>query len=74
MLGELFIAVIIFAAAFLLIFKSRLPARWKYLVKQTVTGGLIIWLLAVGWVTFSGRLEPAVGPRPVHATIEQTRV
>ena len=74
MLRELFIAVIIFAAAFLLLFKSRLPARWKYLVQQTVTGGLIIWLLAVGWVTFSSLLEPAVGPRPVQTTLEQTRV
>src|SRR5450631_1597676 len=74
MLRELFIALIIFAAAFLLLFKSRLPARWKYLIQQTVTGGLLIWLLAVGWVTFSGRLETAVGPRPVHVTMEQTRV
>src|SRR5665213_4118849 len=74
MLHELFIAAIIFTAVFLLLFKSRLPARWKFIVQQTVTGGLLIWLLAVGWVTFSGRLEPAVGPRPVHATLEQTRV
>src|ERR1035438_6835737 len=74
MLRELFIAVIIFAAAFLLLFKSRLPARWKFIVQQTVTCGLLIWLLAVGWVAFSGRLEPAVGPRLVHATLEQTRV
>src|SRR5476649_1187141 len=74
MLRELFIAVIIFAAAFLLLFKSRLSARWKFIVQQTVTGGLMIWLLAVGWVTFSGLLEPAAGPRPVHVTMEQTRV
>ena len=39
-----------------------------------MTGGLIIWLLAIGWVAFSGLLEPAVGPRTVHATMEQTRV
>src|SRR5471032_1368417 len=74
MLRELFIAVIIFTATFLLLFKSRLPARWKYLVQQTVTGGLIIWLLAVGWVTFSGRLETPVGPKLEHTTMEQTRV
>jgi len=74
MLRELFIAVIIFAAAFLLLFKSRLTSRWKFIVQQTVTGGLVIWLLAVGWVAFSGRLEPAVGPRQVHAMMEQTRV
>jgi cell division protease FtsH len=74
MLPELLIAIIVFAAVFLLFHKSNLPARWKYLVQQTVTGGLIIWLLAVGWVAFSGLLEPAVGPRPVHTTMEQTRV
>jgi cell division protease FtsH len=73
-LHELFIAAIIFAAVFLLLFKSRLTPRWKFIVQQTVTGGLIIWLLAVGWVAFSGRLETAAGPRPVHVTIEQTRV
>ena len=74
MLPELVIAIIVFAAVFLLLFKSSLSARWKYLVQQTVTGGLIIWLLAIGWVAFSGLLEPAIGPRPVHATMEQTRV
>src|ERR1035438_3861548 len=74
MLPELLFAIIVFAAVFLLLFKSSLPARWKYLVQQTVIGGLIIWLLAVGWVAFSGLLEPAVGPRPVHNTMEQTRV
>jgi cell division protease FtsH len=74
MLPELVIAIIVFAAVFLLLFKSSLSARWKYLVQQTVTGGLIIWLLAIGWVAFSGLLEPAVGPRPVHTTMEQTRV
>jgi cytochrome c oxidase subunit II len=73
MLPELLFAIIVFAAVFLLLFKSSLPARWKYLVQQTVTGGLIIWLLAVGWVAFSGLLAPAVGPRPVHATMEQTK-
>src|ERR1039458_9622349 len=74
MLPKLSFAIIVFAAVFLLLFKSSLPARWKYLVQQTVTGGLIIWLLAVGWGAFSGLLEPAVGPRRVHATMEQTRV
>jgi cell division protease FtsH len=74
MLPELSFAIIIFAAVFLLLFKSSLPTRWKYLVQQTVTGGLIIWLLAIGWVTFSSLLEPAIGPRTVHATMEQTRV
>src|ERR1700678_2041097 len=74
MLSELLIVTIIFAAAFLLLFKSKLPARWKYLVQQTVTAGLIIWLLAIGWVTFSGLLKPAVGPKPVNVTMEQTRV
>jgi ATP-dependent Zn protease len=74
MLPELFFAITIFAAACLLLFKSKLPARWKYLVQQTLTGGLIVWLLAVGWVTFSGLLHPAHGPKPVHTTMEQTRV
>jgi cell division protease FtsH len=74
MLPELIIAITVFAAAFLLLFKSNFPAHWKYLVQQTVTGGLIIWLLAVGWVTFSGLWEPAAGPRPVRITLEQTRV
>ncbi len=74
MLRELLIAAIIFAAVFLLLFKSRLTSRWKFIVQQTVTGGLIIWLLAVGWVAFSGGLEPAAGSRLVYATIEQTRV
>ena len=74
MLPELIFAVTVFAVALVLLFKSNLPARWKYLVQQTMTGGLIIWLLAVGWVTFSSLLQPAVGPRPVRATLEQTRV
>ena len=74
MLTELLFAILVFTAVFLLLFKSNVAARWKYLIQQTVTGGLIIWLLAVGWVAFSGRLEPAVGPRPVHTTMEQTRV
>ncbi len=71
---ELFIAAIIIAVAFLLLFKSKLPARWKYLVLQTVTGGLLLWLLAFGWIAFSGLLVPRVGPTPVHTTLEQTRV
>ncbi len=74
MLTELLVAVIVFTAVFLLLFKSSLPARWKYLVRQIVTGGLMIWLVAVGWITFSDLLEPAAGPRPVHITLEQTRV
>jgi hypothetical protein len=49
MLRELFIAIMVFAAVFLLLFKCNLTSRWKHLVQQTVTGGLIIWLLAVGW-------------------------
>jgi cell division protease FtsH len=74
MLPELITAIAIFAVALLLLFKSNWPARWKFLVQQTVTGGLIIWLLAFGWVAFSSLLEPAVGPRLVHTTMEQTRV
>jgi len=74
MLTELSFAIMVFAAVLLLLFKSSLPARWKYLIQQIVTGGLIIWLLAVGWGTFSGLLKPAVGPRSVHSTLEQTRV
>jgi len=71
---ELIFATISFAVAFLLLFKSKLPARWKYLVLQTVTGGSLLGLLAVGWVAFSGLLVPRLGPTPVHATLEQTRV
>jgi len=74
MLCELIIAIIVFTGVFLLLCQSRLSARWKYLVHHTVAGGLVIWLLAVGWVAFSGRMDPAVGPRPVLATLEQTRV
>jgi hypothetical protein len=47
MLPELIFSILIFAAVFLLLFKSNLPARWKYVVQQTVTGALIIWLLAM---------------------------
>jgi len=74
MLLEFIFTLTVFAVAFLLLWKSNLSARWKYLIQQTVTGGLIIWLLALGWVTFSAQLKPAVGPRPVRITLEQTRV
>ena len=74
MLREFILATMIFAAAFLLLFKSKLPARWKYLVLQTVAGGLLLWLVAVAWLAFSGLLEPAAGPKPVHTTLKQTRV
>jgi cell division protease FtsH len=74
MLREFIPVTIIFAAAFVLLFKRKLSARWKYLVLQTVTGGLLVLLLAIAWVAFSGLLEPAAGPKPVHVTLEQTRV
>src|ERR1035438_7418363 len=62
MLPELIFAIIVFSAVFLLLFKSSLPSRWKYLVQQTVTGGLIIWLLAIGWGGLFGLLGPAIDP------------
>ena len=74
MLAELILSIIVFAAVLLLLFKSNLSARLKYLVQQTVTGGLIIWLLAIGWFAFSGWLAPADGPHLTHTTLEQTRV
>jgi hypothetical protein len=49
MLPELIFSILVFAAVFLFLFKSNLPTRWKYLVQQTVSGGLIIWLLASGY-------------------------
>jgi len=61
MLPGLIFAITAFAVAFLLLFKSNWSAHWKRLVQQTVTAGLINWLLAVGWVSFSGLPDPAVG-------------
>jgi hypothetical protein len=74
MFTELFLALVIFAVVFLLLFRSNLSPSWKHLVQKTVTAVLLVWLLTVGWVTFSDLLAPAVGPKLVKSTLEQTRV
>ena len=52
MFTEFTIAIGIFLAVVLLLFRSRLRKRWRFLVQQTVASVLLIWLLAVGWVAF----------------------
>jgi len=74
MFTEFTIAIGIFLAVVLLLFRSRLRKRWRFLVQQTVDSVLLIWLLAVGWVAFYPQLMPVRGPKVVRATLEQTRV